>query len=64
VSLTTLLKRRVLPVGTRVEVRITAPGVIGRVRRFTVRKGSAPSTADLCLLPGSSVAKTCPPDVL
>ena len=64
VSLTALLKRRVLPVGTRIELRITAPGVIGRVRRFTVRRSAALRSADLCVLPGSSVAKTCPADVL
>ena len=64
ISLTTLLKRRVLPVGTTIEVRITAPGVIGRVRRFTVRPSAALRSADLCVLPGSTVAKRCPADVL
>jgi len=64
VSLSKLFKHRLLPVGTRIEVRITAPGTIGRVRRFTVRKSAAMGAADLCLLPGSSVAKRCPPDVL
>jgi hypothetical protein len=64
VSLSSLFKRKLLPVNTRIELRITAPGAIGRVRRFTVRKSAALSAADLCLLPGSSVAKRCPPDVL
>jgi len=62
VSLVSLIKRRVLPVGTTIELRITAPGTIGRVRRFTVRPSAPPRSADLCLLPGSSVAKKCPPD--
>jgi Ca2+-binding RTX toxin-like protein len=63
-SLTALFKRRVLPVGTRIDVRITAPGVIGRVRRFTMVRSATPRRADLCVLPGSSVAKTCPSAVL
>jgi hypothetical protein len=64
VSLTALLKRRVLPVGTTIELRITAPGVIGRVRRFTVRSAAALRASDLCVQPGSTVAKKCPADVL
>jgi Ca2+-binding RTX toxin-like protein len=64
VSLSSLFKRRLLPVGTRIDVRITAPATIGRVRRFTVRKSAGLFADDLCVLPGSSVAKRCPPDVL
>jgi Ca2+-binding RTX toxin-like protein len=64
ISLTALLKRRVLAVGTTIEVRITAPGVIGRVRRFTVRPSAALRAADLCVLPGSSVARKCQADLL
>jgi Ca2+-binding RTX toxin-like protein len=64
VSLTALLKRRLLPVGTVVELRITAPGTIGRSVRFTIRRAASAKTTDLCLLPGSSVAKKCPPDAV
>lgn len=62
VSLTSLLRRRVLRVGTRIELRITAPGTIGVVRRFTVRRGAALRDQRMCLLPGSSVARSCPPE--
>jgi Ca2+-binding RTX toxin-like protein len=61
-SFTTLLKRRRLPVGTVLELRITAPRTVGRVARFTVLRGAV-RQADLCVLPGSNAAKHCPADV-
>jgi Ca2+-binding RTX toxin-like protein len=62
VTLTRLLRRRVLRVGTRIELRITAPGTIGLVRRFTVRRAAALRDQRLCVMPGSSVARRCPPE--
>ncbi|HUR86649.1 MAG TPA: MopE-related protein [Solirubrobacteraceae bacterium] len=63
IALTTALRRRVLPVGTTLELRISAPGRIGKVRRYTMRRGSAPRSQDLCLMPRANVARRCPADV-
>lgn len=42
-SFVRLFKRRPLPVGTVVEVKVTAPGAIGRTTRYTIRKGRRPA---------------------
>ena len=63
IPLTSALRRRVLPAGTTLELRISAPGTIGKVRRFTIRRGSAPRSQDLCLMPRTTVARKCPADV-
>ena len=63
VTLTSALRRRVLPVGTRLELRISAPGTIGKVRRYTIRRGSAPRAQELCLMPRTTVPRKCPADV-
>jgi Ca2+-binding RTX toxin-like protein len=59
VSLTSLLKGRRLPPGTRIELRVTAPGFDGRVRRFTVRAASFADT-QLCLIAPSKTPRACP----
>jgi Putative metal-binding motif len=58
-SLRRLFKRRKLRLGTVVEVRITAPNAIGKVVRFTTRRGRVPSSKRLCLPPGAKRAKRC-----
>ncbi len=63
-SFTKRLRRKRLPAGARIELRITAPGTVGRFVRFSIRGKADPRVSDLCLLPGSSVAKKCPPDVV
>jgi Ca2+-binding RTX toxin-like protein len=59
-KLTSLLKRRTLPVGTRIELTISAPDFVTKVRRYTVRRISAPRTEDLCLAPGEKTPAKCP----
>lgn len=47
--------------GARLEVRVTAPGFIGKVRRYSIRRGRKPSVASLCLAPGSATpVRSCP----
>jgi Ca2+-binding RTX toxin-like protein len=63
-SFTTLVRGKRLPAAANVELRITAAGTVGRFVRFSIRGNADPRVSDLCLLPGSSVAKKCPPDVV
>ena len=58
VSLTRLFRRR-LPAGTRLEVRVTAPNVIGKVVRYTIRRGRVPRGRTLCLPPGLAQPSSC-----
>ena len=60
VSLTSLFRKRVLPPGTRIELRITAPGFNGRVRRFTIRAVGAVRDQRLCLTRGRTTPRPCP----
>jgi hypothetical protein len=46
-------KRR-LRAGAKIEVRITAPGAIGKVVRYEMRRGKVPKTTRLCLPLGAS----------
>jgi hypothetical protein len=59
VSLTSLFKSRRLPPGTRIEMRITAPGFDGRFRRFTTRSVSFADTQQ-CLIAPSTTPRRCP----
>jgi hypothetical protein len=55
----TSFRRRFMPVGAAIEVRVTKPGQIGTYTRFTVSAGNVTST-DRCLPPGSSKPRrTC-----
>ncbi len=52
--------RRTLRAGQTLEVRITAPRVIGKVVRFPVRAGKIPQAArELCLPPGARRPGRC-----
>lgn len=48
-----------LAVGTRVEIRITAPGTIGKYVRYTMRARAIPSTRKACLAPGTNARVAC-----
>jgi hypothetical protein len=58
-SFASLFKKRKLTPGTVIRIRITAPGAIGKVVSFTVRKGKGPTRVTTCVAPdGKRVA--CP----
>jgi hypothetical protein len=59
VRLVQLLKKRSLRYKTVLEVRVTAPNMIGNVVRYTVRKRLAPRAKNLCLPPGASKPGAC-----
>ena len=59
-SFTKALKKVRLRVGAVLELRLTAPNVIGRVVRFTVAKRRV-RTATLCLAPGAAAPARCGP---
>lgn len=60
VSLTSLFRKRLLAPGTTIELRITAPGFNGRVRRFTMRRVGATREEWLCLVQGQRNPRRCP----
>jgi hypothetical protein len=45
--------------GQLVEVRVTAPGYIGRVVRYRLKKGREPVGRALCLVPGAEQPSQC-----
>jgi len=47
--------------GVVLEVRVTAPGRIGKYTRFRLRRGGPPSRVDLCLPPGDVAPAPCLP---
>jgi hypothetical protein len=49
-----LFKTRLLRPGAVIEIRVTAPNRIGKVTRYTIRKGRLPATLQLCLSPGAT----------
>jgi PKD repeat protein len=53
------LERR-LPVGTRLQVKITQPGLVGKYTRFKIRRLKVPVRTDRCLMPGSGRPVACP----
>jgi hypothetical protein len=59
VKLTTLFRGRKLRTGTMVEVGITADRRIGKVIRYTVRKGRIPTKQTLCEPPGARKPLSC-----
>ncbi len=52
-------KRRRLPVGTVIEVRVTAADAIGRVRKVIIRRSGTPSVSR-CVRPGATRTIRCP----
>jgi hypothetical protein len=60
-KLTRLLRfQRVLAAGTRLAIRVTKPGRIGKYTQIVIRSGKAPTRRDRCLNPGSSKPRRCP----
>lgn len=56
VNLRKLIRGR-LRTGATLEVRLSAPGTIGRVVRFKMRKAKLPKRTSLCLPPGGKVGR-------
>lgn len=52
-----LLAQRRLRPGAVVEVRLTAPGYVGKASRYAIRARRVPLRRDYCLTPGSSVLR-------
>ena len=59
VKLSDFLRGRELPTGDRIEVRVTAPGRIGLMRRYRIRGTQGPLVTRLCLTPGSKRPGKC-----
>ena len=51
---------RELGAGTRLEVRVTKAGFIGKSTVFVIRRQAAPKRTDRCLPPGAKRAVRCP----
>ena len=58
VSLTRMF-RRPLRAGAVVTVTVTAPNTVGRVKRYTIRRGKPPRSQTLCLVPGAAAPSRC-----
>jgi hypothetical protein len=54
-----LLRAARLRPGAALEVRVQRPEAIGKVIRYSVRKGSVPRSRELCLAPGSRRPGSC-----
>jgi hypothetical protein len=52
-------KSRSFRAGQRLELRVTAPGFIGKVVRYKLKKGKIPSGRQLCLPPGKKKPRKC-----
>jgi hypothetical protein len=57
--LTKLFKNARLRPGAVIEVRVTRPGMVGKIFRFTIRKKKAPASQTLCLAPGAKTPAAC-----
>lgn len=52
---------RFLHAGTRIMIRVSRPGFVGKYVRIVIRDGIAPTRRDACLLPGRAKPASCPP---
>lgn len=50
---------RSLRAGTRLEVRVTKPGYVGKLTAFVFRRHAEPMRSDRCLMPGATRPVTC-----
>jgi hypothetical protein len=50
---------RTLRAGTRLEVRVTKPGYIGKFTEFVIRRHAEPKRSDRCLAPGATRPVAC-----
>jgi PKD repeat protein len=53
------VERRLLRPGTVLRLFVTRGNAVGKFTRFRIRRGKAPSRADMCLVPGSSRPVAC-----
>ena len=53
------IRRFWLRPGAAIELRVTAPGTIGQVTRYAIRRGRAPRVTKRCLAPGAVTPKSC-----
>jgi hypothetical protein len=51
---------RFLAAGTRIVIRVSRPGLVGKHVRIRIRDGKRPARRDSCVLPGSARAAPCP----
>lgn len=58
-SATKLLKSHRLSPGAVLEIRVTAPGTMGKVVRYTIRSHALPKRRQLCLRPGKKKPGKC-----
>jgi len=58
-DLSKLFKSRKLPVGTVIKLKVSSPGLTGKVFQLTVRKSAAPAKKTTCFLPTGPTV-TCP----
>jgi len=50
---------RALRAGTRLEVRVTKPGYVGKFTAFVIRRNAEPKRSDRCLAPGATRPAKC-----
>ena len=50
---------RALRAGTRLEVRVTKPGYVGKFTAFVIRRNAEPKRSDRCLAPGATRPARC-----
>ncbi len=51
--------QRLYRAGHVIDIRVTAPGRVGKFTRIRIRRGRTPSRRDLCLQPGAASPSTC-----
>lgn len=61
ISFTSHFRNRSLPAATKIEVRITSPGLIGKVWIYRINQHTAPRETIRCLTKGSR-PQVCPPE--
>jgi hypothetical protein len=59
ITLTRGFRRARLRVGTRLRLRITAAGTIGRTYTYVVKRGAPPTRTTVCRAPGESRGRSC-----
>jgi hypothetical protein len=59
VKLVAVFKKRRMPAGTRLEIRVTKAGTIGKVVTFTLQKKKTPKRTDRCLAIGATKPSKC-----
>ena len=51
---------RFLRAGTRITIRVTRQGFVGKHVRLVIRRGAPPSRTDRCVAPGTAGPTPCP----